>query len=447
MSCSTIVPIATNEILLKTVNVNPGQIFSWAQLSADWTVFVWADTVATVKEKIQQLQDTLTAGGFNLKKWVANSLNLLANISVHNQEVSAILPVGDPATHYALGVQWNRLSDSFMFSAPSPPQTVAITKRSVLSFIARIFDPLGWLAPIIISAKIFMQELWAIRLDWDCELPDDLKSHWIDFLARFKNLSVISIPRCDTRVTFVSAKTKVTPLRRVTIPRLELSAAVFLVKLIRKVHDVLDLTRSTSHLWTDSTVALAWIKSHSSRWKEFVQHRVSFIQELSNFRWYHIAGKENPADLASRGISPQRLQQERFWWSGPQWLQRTFTKWPASTCTLSPIAQGEERARSYAVAIVSPEPEAWDLIKRYSSLTKLLRITARIRRVIERFRKATDAHAAQDPLTPLELDSALAFWIKLTTRVLFSGNSTHQSKQTTAKIKSITPPHSVYRYR
>ncbi|XP_018301858.1 uncharacterized protein [Mycetomoellerius zeteki] len=215
-----------------------------------------ADTVATAKEKIQQLQDTLTAGGFNLKKWVANSPDLLANISVHDQEVSAILSVGDPATHYALGVQWNRLSDSFMFSAPSPPRTFAITKRSVLSFIARIFDPLGWLAPIIISAKIFMQELWAIRLDWDCELPDDLKSHWIDFLAQFKNLSVISIPRwfgtssdtlevqlhgfsdasqhalaavvyirvvspSDIRVTLVSAKTKVTPLRRVTIPRLE----------------------------------------------------------------------------------------------------------------------------------------------------------------------------------------------------------------------------------
>ncbi|XP_018307568.1 uncharacterized protein [Mycetomoellerius zeteki] len=300
-----------------------------------------------------------------------------------------------------------------------------------------------------------MQELWTIRLDWDCELPDDLKSHWIDFLAQFKNLSVISIPRwfgtssdtlevqlhgfsdasqhafaavvyirvvspSDIRVTFVSAKTKVTPLRRVTISRLELSAAVLLVKLIRKVRDVLDLTRSTSHLWTDSTVALAWIKSHPSRWKEFVQHRVSFIQELSNSRWHHIAGKENPADLASRGISPQRLQQERLWWSGPQWLQRASTEWPASTGTLSPAAQGEERARSYAVAIVSPEPEAWDLIKRYSSLTKLLRITAWIRRAIERFRKTTNARAAQDPLTPLELDSVLAFWTKLTQYACFS---------------------------
>ncbi|XP_018397720.1 PREDICTED: uncharacterized protein LOC108775764 [Cyphomyrmex costatus] len=414
-----------------------------------------ADTIATAEEKMQQLQDTLTAGGFKLKKWIANSPDLLANISAHDQEVSAILPVGDPATHHALGVQWNRLSDRFMFSAPSPPRTVAITKRAVLSFIARIFDPLGWLAPIIITAKIFMQELWAIRLDWDSELPDDLKSQWIDFLEQFKNLSVISIPPwfgtssdtldvqlhgfsdvsqhalaatvyirvvspSDTRVTLVSAKTKVTPLKRVTIPRLELSAAVLLVKLIRKVRDVLDLNRSISYLWTDSTVTLAWIKSHPSRWKEFVQHRVSFIQELSNSSWHHIAGKENPADLASRGVSPQRLQQERLWWSGPQWLQQPSTEWPASTLMPSSAAQEEERVRSYAVAIVGPEPEIWGLEKRYSSLTKLLRITAWIRRAVERFRKATAAPAAQDPLTPLELDAALAFWIRLTQVTYFS---------------------------
>ncbi|XP_018309970.1 uncharacterized protein [Mycetomoellerius zeteki] len=386
-------------------------------------IIIRADTVATAKEKIQQLQDTLTAGGVNLKKWVANSPDLLVNISAHNQEVSAILPVGDPATHYALGVQWNRLSDSFMFSAPSPPRTFAITKRSVLSFIARIFDPLGWLAPIIISAKIFMQELWAIRLDWDCELPDDLKSHWIDFLAQFKNF--------DIHVTLVSAKTKVTPLKRVTIPRLELSVAVLLVKLIvplisgpillsrwpgsRAIHQDGRNSCNIGYRSYKNCQTLVGITSLGKKipptWHREESLRNDYSRSGSGGR--DLNGSNEPPLSVLQRLERIYVLARRGEFSG-------CNKWPASTCTLSPVAQGEERARSYAVAIVSPEPEAWDLIKRYSSLTKLLRITAWIRRAIERFRKATDAHAAQDPLTPLELDSALAFWIKLTQHACFS---------------------------
>ncbi|XP_029177135.1 uncharacterized protein LOC114945195 [Nylanderia fulva] len=154
-----------------------------------------SDDISTTKEKMQQLKDTLTAGGFNPKKWITNASELLQGIPVCDQDPSAILPVGDSTTHYTLGIRWSRSSDSFVFVAPSFPRSdKAFTKRSVLSFIARIFDPLGWIAPIIITAKRFMQQLWAIRLDWDDELPCSLKSQWIEFMQQFEQVSAIVIP-------------------------------------------------------------------------------------------------------------------------------------------------------------------------------------------------------------------------------------------------------------
>ena len=100
----------------------------------------------------------------------------------------------------------------------------------------------------------------------------------------------------DTRVTFVCSKTRVAPLKKLTIPRLELSAAVLLAKLTKYVQDYLDLSKSPVFLWTDSSVSLVWVNSHPSRWKEFVRNRVILIQELlPQGQWSLILGKENPA--------------------------------------------------------------------------------------------------------------------------------------------------------
>lgn len=236
---------------------------------------------------------------------------------------------------------------------------------------------------------MFMQELWAIRLDWDDELPDSLKSRWINFIYHFENVSAIAVPwfvsryelvycrtrssrifrrfsicarcdrlssRCHTQwysMTLISAKTRITPLKRITIPRLLLSAAVLLMKQLIKVREVLELHRMPAYLWTDSTVALAWIKSHPSRWKEFIKNSILFIQELSNSRWYHISGKENPADLASRGIYPQRLQ--KLWWNGSQCYINSRLR-SLSHYQYRLLTHLEERARNCAVAIMRPEP-------------------------------------------------------------------------------------------
>ena len=117
----------------------------------------------------------------------------------------------------------------------------------------------------------------------------------------------------DTRITFVCSKTRVAPLKKLTIPRLELSAAVLLAKLTKYVQDHLDLSKSPVFLWTDTSVSLAWINSHPSRWKEFVRNRVILIQDLlPKGQWRLVPGKENPADCASRGLSLSQLVKHKL---------------------------------------------------------------------------------------------------------------------------------------
>ncbi|XP_043469600.1 uncharacterized protein LOC122503207 [Leptopilina heterotoma] len=115
-------------------------------------------------------------------------------------------------------------------------------------------------------------------------------------------------------INLVCAKTKVAPLKKITIPRLELTAAQLLTRLMVYTQRTLDLSHASVYMWTDSQVTLNWIQSYPSRWKDYVRHRVSFIQEqLPYAHWRFIKGKENPADCASRGLSITQLKTHNHW--------------------------------------------------------------------------------------------------------------------------------------
>ncbi|XP_071034196.1 uncharacterized protein [Parasteatoda tepidariorum] len=126
---------------------------------------------------VSELQAMMKRGGFSLCKWVSNDPDALANISEELKTVDSKHMINDDQPVKILGIAWLPDVDKFTFTIFLNESDVW-TKRKVLSKVAKIFDPLGWLAPTVITSKIFLQELWSHHLGWDEELPDSLARQW-----------------------------------------------------------------------------------------------------------------------------------------------------------------------------------------------------------------------------------------------------------------------------
>ena len=262
-----------------------------------------------------------------------------------------------------LGVAWNPTSDRLIFEFAELARlanSVQPTKRNVVSVIGRFYDPLGFLAPVTIKFKVFFQQLCRDKIEWDANLPKELTENWNDLLFDLKEGGPVSIPRsyfyhvegslisvtlcgfcnasvqafaavvylvmktrCGTNVQFVVSKTRVAPLQSQTIPRLELLSALLLSKLIVSVSQSLQptLPQLQLHCYTDSQIALCWIRGVDREWKPFVHNRVKEIRcNVHPSLWSHCPGVSNPADLPTRGLTTLELSVNQLWRQGPDWL-------------------------------------------------------------------------------------------------------------------------------
>lgn len=406
-------------------------------------IFGGAESIPKARKIIDQLIQLCMTGGFPLQKWVSNCPELLVHLPTTSHDPSSPVEI-EPSRIKVLGMCWQPTQDIFQFTSwPSTNRT--ITKRTVLSEIAQLFDPFGLISPITIRAKMFIQELWISKLGWDEPLHPEMQARWESFRKQLPALIKLNIPRwlqispsCSIElhgfsdashlamaaviyirvtdnfgkpiVNLVNAKTKVAPLKRLTIPRLELTAAFLLARLVSHVLKALDLPEIPVFLWTDSAVTLTWIFTNPSRWKDFVCNRVTKIQEMvPSATWRFIPGKQNPADCASRGITVDQLAQHSLWWNGPLWLINSHSTWPSGFGGSMNATILEERPGKVLTAVRNTKPLYWDLLERYSSLTRLLRITATCKRAINRFRRII-SESAPSSLTPSKLQRSNHFW-------------------------------------
>lgn len=290
--------------------------------------------------------------------------------------------------------------DIFRFRI-SLPEDSKITKRSILAGVSMLYDPLGLVGPIIIMEKILLQKLWKIKVDWDDPISNDIECQWKDYKNQLSEISNIVIPRY------------------VICPdTMDICGATLLVKLSKRVQEALNLQLHEIHYWSDSTITLAWINGEPSRWKTFVNNRVSMIQtDTKKIQWKHVRSDDNPADLISRGTSANTLSTSSLWWSVLDWLKLESSRCPSREISSTEIRDVPEE-RKGAISLVTDLK--FDIFERSSSWTKLRRIVGYCKRFAENCRASKSGkERLTGPLRMVELERASVSLIMQCQKQLF----------------------------
>ncbi|KHJ44508.1 Pao retrotransposon peptidase [Trichuris suis] len=384
-------------------------------------------------------------GSYTLAKWVSNS----GEINDVTQQTEAWKEIGT-----VLGLTWNRWKDTLIVKLPAVNASSMDTERQVLKTVASLIDPLGLVAPFAVVAKVLLQKLWLKGIDWDDLIPKDVASVWTGWKRECAASFAVEIERsmklvpdgkemqldlhtfCDASetaygavvyvkaekasgeqfVNIVMAKTRVAPVKRVTLPRLELLAALLGARLTLFVKDQLKLTIRKAYCWTDSEVVLSWIKGNPSGWKPFVRNRVEeILQTTEPSQWRYCPTGQNPADLASRGCSIKKVS---VWWHGPSWLMEDEHGWPVRN--IKRITTEEKQSvKRLVVQIASQEEERFSLAERYGRFVHLVRVTATCLRFADNCRYIQQ-HRRFGPVTSTELRKAEKVWFRIAQQEAFT---------------------------
>ncbi|GFU58837.1 integrase catalytic domain-containing protein [Trichonephila clavipes] len=396
------------------------------------------------KKLVSQVIELMKKGGFPIRKWASNESSVLESLPTQLRSSSGSLHIEEDHLMKILGIIWNSKEDTFRINI-SPPNEVRPTKRQLLSTIAKIYDPLGFLSPTTIQLKILMQDIWKENISWDDPVTDCIFESWTQFKNQMKHLAEIQIPRylaedatakrvlligfCDAsqrayaavfylrtelvtgkvHVSMITSKTRVAPVKSITLPRLELLAALLLSELyvvvLESLRKVIQIDKS--FLFSDSQIVLDWLKSSPSRWKIFVANRISRIQKMtSEASWHHVKSQENPADCASRGIAASKLKVHKLWWSGPQWLSQDSLHFPSIDLSTSceEDVKCEEKSSTVLTNVSTSSQGSYllEIIAKYSSFSRLIRVIAWCKRYIKNCRLSR----VTGVLTSKEVDDA-----------------------------------------
>lgn len=414
------------------------------------------DSVAEGLELKKQVVEIFALAGFSLSKWASNSEEFIKTVPDMTEATSPKSLSKEDQNFKILGLQWNPKDDTFGYKIALQDQS--ITKRGILSTIAKLYDPLGFLTPTVFLMKTFMQELWKEGLDWDKPVPDHLSTPWMHLLVELPQLSEIQIPRfigfsekyeyqivgfsdasskgycavlyirCisghSTKISLLTAKSRLAPLKTISIPRLELCGALLLSRLYYSLKSFLRTLKGQGtdpYFFTDSTIVLGWIHTPAFKLNTFVANRVTeIVEKTPQNTWRHVCSDHNPSDCGSRGLTPSQLLGHPLWWSGPHWLENTCDNWPLEELSVSEVLPEMKTVRSTLISTPTKSPFVL-FIERFSSYTRLLRTVAWILRFISNCRNRSNK--IKGTLTRSELKISLFQCVKhVQLHYFFEGN-------------------------
>lgn len=335
------------------------------------------DSESDMIQLIKDVKKIHSHGEFEIRKFLSNSAAVMKefNGNVGDLQSDNCLDMSF-GTERVLGMWWNTANDSFTFSLKFTKIDQDIisgnrmpTQRELLKILMSIFDPLGLLSHYLIHLKIILQDVWRGKLDWDDVISsNEITTAWNAWFTLLPNVEKVEIPRLysakmspgtpksielhifvdasekafsavgylrvedDSGVDciLVGSKTRVAPLKYLSVPRLELQAGLLGSRLLSSIENGLTLNIDRRQIWTDSSTVLSWLGSDNRKYHQFVAHRVGEIFETTNLtEWRWIPSKQNVADEATKWSKPPSFQNTSRWFSGPEFLKLPKSEWPA----------------------------------------------------------------------------------------------------------------------
>ncbi|XP_046808448.1 uncharacterized protein LOC124420248 [Lucilia cuprina] len=325
------------------------------------------DSEEEAKILAKQVSEIHDSAGFRIRNWSSNSIAVLEELNGQGNVLQVPIELG--TTEKVLGVYWDPTKDVFKFMYKFPrlqrnilSEQIVPTKREVLKVLMSIYDPMGFVSCYTIGLKILLQTIWRSGIAWDDELPPDLIVKWQQWKENLPLITSLEVPRCyshqlkaaeniqlhtfvdagelgysaicylriqcneDVSTIIVMAKSKVAPLKPVSIPRLELQAAVLGIRLAQKITKIERIPINSCYWWSDSKTVLRWLRMDPRKMQQFVMHRVSEIQDASEVQqWKWVPSKFNPADLATKVTTKVDTS---LWLNGPDFLLGDENGWP-----------------------------------------------------------------------------------------------------------------------
>ena len=375
-------------------------------------------TVQEASRLVEEARSICNKGQLRLHKFVSNERRVLEKVP-SSERASSIenldLDFESLPMERALGIKWCVESDELRFS--TNVTNPGNTRRQILSTIASLYDPLGLLSPFVLLGKLILQEMCRDNLGWDDPISDVLKLKWKKWLLELDNLVDIRILRCiqpakpmnaikfelhhfsdasligygscsylrvvgvDTiHCSLLFGKSRVAPTKIVTIPRLELTAALLSVKISVMLRRELSIQISEEFFWTDSKIVLGYLKNDARKYHVFVANRIQQIKNnTDHHQWNYVPTQVNPADMTSRGAAVSLLS-STTWLKGPKFLWERQLPEPSHENNMS-ISADDPNVRIVLSSYILAE-EFISVLDRFSSWFMVQRVIALCRKFI-----------------------------------------------------------------